>query len=494
MISATPAPRGPDKLNADDLLDVQGLVVRGYNLPQVRHFVLTIGDVAAALAFFKALTTSGGQMNITSAKPWPGGEKPPYALNLGLSAAGLEALHLPASELNFNQGNFGPFLGSAVNAAKRIGDTGSSAPSQWLDKLNQDNASAAHLILSLYTKGEAARERYSVKLRDMFSSVIPAAGIPHHDVLEFDVDAMILTEKASGRKLHRIHFGYTDGISNPIIDADGLPALRSKQLPYVPAWQFVLRKDGNTYNIPTPPAFTQNASFSAFRILEQDVSAFERFLATRADDVSPEHLAAKMCGRWRNGNPLVVSPNAPGSVELPDALLRDFDYGSDTVGEPCPYSAQTRRLNPRGGPGVTGVHNTDQGRQNNRIMRRANPYCPVYTGTPDAKPRGLAGHFIGVSLQAQFEFLMQSWVNDNAFPGLAAKAGFDPLLGASPPGSTFTSWSNHQPHSVDCLSRFVTTRGGLYCMLPSITGIKWIAANGNQGDYWRVPTIPNPIA
>ena len=377
----------PCKLSAGDLADIQGLVVRGYRLPKVRHFVLTIGDPGAGALFLGELTSGTGALSITSAAPWPGGVKPSYALNLGVTATGLEALRLPGpnaeptNKVVFNKGNFQSFLGGAVAAATTVGDTGESEPTKWVPKLNADNADAAHLLLSLYAASDADRETYSATLRTMFSDVIPAEGDANRDVLEFDVDAL------PGGK---IHFGYTDGISNPIIDAEGLEPPRALQLPYVPAWQFVLR-DGSTkdcmptYNMPAPLPLSQNASFSAFRILEQNVDAFDAFLKTQGDSEAQELLAARMCGRWRNGNPIVATPDGPGG-ELPAAELRDFLYNEveggldnpDSVGDPCPYSAHTRRVNPRGGPGVTGVHNTPAGRQMHRIMRRANPYRPVH--------------------------------------------------------------------------------------------------------------------
>ena len=103
-----------DKLSPDELPDIQGLIVRGYNMAYVRHFVLTIGEAAAALSFLEALISGTGALAITTAAPWPGGAKPPYALNLGVTATGLEALRLPADEVEFNRFYFKPFLGGAV--------------------------------------------------------------------------------------------------------------------------------------------------------------------------------------------------------------------------------------------------------------------------------------------------------------------------------------------------------------------------------------------
>src|SRR4029450_283255 len=108
----------------------------------------------------------------------------------------------------------------------------------------------------------------------MFAPVIPPPGAPGHEVLEWDVDPIIEVDPITLEKYRAIHFGYTDGISQPIVDEVNLPPRRPKQLPYVPAWKFVLR-DGKkvTYNLPSPMELGQNGSFSAFRILEQDVSA-----------------------------------------------------------------------------------------------------------------------------------------------------------------------------------------------------------------------------
>ena len=487
----------PNKLSAGDLPDIQGLIVRGYKLPQVRHFVLTIGDSAAAASFLGELTSGSGALSITSAAPWQDAKKPAYALNLGLTATGLQALRLPGPDADpskkvfFNYGNFQSFLNGAVAAAETVGDTGENAPTNWIEKLKAQNADAAHLLISLYCTGDTSRDKYSAILRTMFAKVIPASGEPNSDVLEFDVNAL-----AGGK----IHFGYADGISNPIIDAQNLPPLRPLQLPYVPAWQFVLREgDKTTYNMPTPLGLSQNASFTAFRILDQNVDAFDAFLKTQGDNEAQEFLAAKLCGRWRNGNPIVATPDAPGD-KLPPNELRDFLYNEvegdpsqpDSVGNPCPFSSHTRRSNARGGPGVTGVHNTPEGRTAHRIMRRANPYGPEHTGQPDGQSRGLAGHFIGASLFNQFEFLMGQWVNSGTFAG-TRKAGLDPLLANVPADSTFTYWKKDEDTgkdvsvTVDGMSRFVTTKGGMYAMLPSLSALKWMAANSNNtNNPWTI--------
>lgn len=479
-------PADPLQLHPEDLPDIQGFIVHGYNMPKSRHFVITIGQVGAALDFLDALTSGSGALSITSAKRWPGGVKPEYALNVGLTATGLQALKLPSS-VSINQGNFSSFLNGAVAAAQTVGDTGPNDPATWVTKLNTANADLAHVLLSLYTNTAEDRDLYSTQLRAMFAPVIPPAGAPGSDVLEWDVDPIIDIDPVSGEKFRKIHFGYTDGISNPIIDAVDLPPLRPNQLPYVPAWQFVTR-DGEmtSYNLPTPLQFGQNGTFSAFRILEQNVPAFEAYLsADGRDEAAQEFLASKLCGRWRNANPVVLEPDAPGPM-LPEDELMDFDYGTDNVGQPCPYSSHTRRTNSRGGPLVVPVGD----KVDHRIMRRADAYGSRYQGSEDDQERGLAGHFMCAMFSNQFEFLMSQWVNSATFPGLGAQAGIDPLLGNVPAGSTFTYWESGKPVVVNGLSQFVTTRGGLYLFIPSITAIKWMAQNGNASNPWTVPPPP----
>jgi deferrochelatase/peroxidase EfeB len=482
----------PLELHPEDLPDIQGIIVRGFNIPSVRHFVLTIGNVKAAKLFLDAISSGSGPLTITSAAPWPGGEKPPYTLTIGLTAQGLQALELPAS-VTFNTGNFKEFLCGAVAAAPFVGDTGTpSDPNNWVDKLNSQNADLAHILLTLFTHTAETRDEYSAILRGMFADVIPPEGTAGCEVLEWDVDDILYIDPTTGEEYHKIHFGYTDGISNPIIASADLPPLRPGQLPYVPAWQFVTR-DGEmtSYNLPQPPELGQNGSFSAFRILEQNVPAFDAFLQAegRSED-EQEFLVSKMCGRWRNGNPVVKQPDAPGPI-LPDNELTDFDYGTDTVGEPCPYSAHTRRANARGGPGVIGMSNppTDANKQLHRIMRRATPYGPPYSGVDDGKPRGLAGHFIGAVLHDQFEFIMGQWVNSGTFPGGRAQAGLDPLLGDTAKSGDFTYWSNNEAVTVPNLLRFTTVRGGMYCFLPSLTAIKWMAQNGGAPNPWTIPPL-----
>ena len=94
--------------------------------------------------------------------------------------------------------------------------------------------------------------------------------------------------------------------------------------------------------VPEPRALGLNGSFAVFKMVETDVVSFENFLQSKKESIDPELLAAKMCGRWRNGVPLELSPDTdtPAGAISPDEL-NDFEYVNvDGSGDPkgirCP--------------------------------------------------------------------------------------------------------------------------------------------------------------
>jgi deferrochelatase/peroxidase EfeB len=138
-----------------------------------------------------------------------------------------------------------------------------------------------------------------------------------------------------------IHFGYRDGISQPNIE--GLPDRNSQDAqPMVPTGAFVLgyesQFEGHFYDFEFkdfPAALGRNGTFAAFRIMKQDVKGFEEFLKkkAKADGSNPELVAAQLCGRWRDGTPLVISPNQPKNDQT-----NNFDYSGPNAAA-CPFTA-----------------------------------------------------------------------------------------------------------------------------------------------------------
>ena len=104
-----------------DLADIQGFVLRAYRMPMVRHFVLTVGDPAAARRQLGRLV-SGDESDvpqITTAEDWhvgfapgPGDDpaavphrKPDYCLNIGITWPGLVALEVGTASLRCPSGH-----------------------------------------------------------------------------------------------------------------------------------------------------------------------------------------------------------------------------------------------------------------------------------------------------------------------------------------------------------------------------------------------------
>ena len=107
----------------------------------------------------------------------------------------------------------------------------------------------------------------------------------------------------------KVHFGYVDGISMTTIRGGPERYKPDHQQPCEP-WLFVLRDEAENYFVPEPAELGCNGSFAVFKMMRTDVVGFENFLQSNKERIDPELLAAKMCGRWRNGVPL-ASPQTP---------------------------------------------------------------------------------------------------------------------------------------------------------------------------------------
>lgn len=459
-----------------DYGDIQGTVLRGYRVDHARHLVLQVADAAAARRFLGSVVDgTPGLPQVTTAARWT--VKPPCFLNVGITYAGLKALGVSEDALASFPSAF--VRGATDGAtAQIVGDVGASAPSSWVGGLSDGEHVHVLLSLSTHTTREVIEE-VSQALRTAFAGACV-------ELSALDADALAD---------NKVHFGYTDNISQPQVEG-GPPTKRPRpdHQPVAPAGEFLLGHEnqyGATYGV-TPLQLSTNSSFAAFRMLEQDVVGFEQFLTHYSviAGIDAEMLAAKVCGRWRNGVPLVLSPeSATPSPALPGERINDYDYVSadptldDTYGWKCPVGSHMRRANPRGQK-VVGA-----GEHRHRIIRRAMPYGPPYDpAKPDGRQRGLIGYFINADLGNQFEFLMGQWVNTADFvmsvpgPGGANPvkniSGQDVLLGVNDSSSSsFTlSSSTAGNQKLTGFSRYVTTRGGAYCYLPSITALRYLAA------------------
>ena len=237
-----------------DLADIQGFILRGYRMPMVRHFLLTVGVPAEARQLLGRLV-SGDESDapqITTAEDWhvgfapgPGDHlddvprrKPDYCLNVGLTWPGLMALELKERVPTMSFKSFGAFTAGAAVRAELVGDTGASAPQNWVGGFGKGND---HAMVTLHALSPDAMTSYSSRLSALFVERNAFREI-------WRTDGMAWTEMVDGKPVFtaKVPFGYTDGISMTTIRGGPERYSPDHQEPCEP-WLFVLRRDAENY-------------------------------------------------------------------------------------------------------------------------------------------------------------------------------------------------------------------------------------------------------
>jgi deferrochelatase/peroxidase EfeB len=493
--------RGQDQATGSkstlDLADIQGFILRGYRMPMVRHFLLAV-DVPAAARKLLGRLVSGDESDapqITTAEDWhvgfaPGPKdnpaaaprrKPDYCLNVGITWPGMVALEIKDRVPAVSFKSFGAFIGGAAERAKLVGDTGPSGPENWAGGFGKGRD---HVLMTLHALSPDAMKSYSDRLSALF-----AEGNAFRELWRMDGMAWIEMKDGKPTPCAKVPFGYTDGISMTTIHGGPENYPPDHQQPCEP-WLFVLQDEAENYFVPEPKDLGLNGSFAVFKMIMIDVVGFENFLQSNKDKIDPELLAAKMCGRWRNGVPLALSPDAdspPGGI--PPEQLNNYEYvNADGSGDPkglrCPVGAHMRRINPRGQP-VTGQSQPGGSNNTHRLIRRGMPYGPNFDPKQpyDGIERGLLGKFINSSIENQYEFVLKQWVNEAEFAGAVRlnPKSKDPLIGTQDPAQSIfviPQANGASPITVSGFSTFVTTKAAAYCFLPSVTALKFISQLG----------------
>lgn len=477
MTPPVPAPAPPP--SGFRPADVQGNILRGYHYSRLRHLVLAVADAASARRWLGATLDGAGAPAITSEEHWD--VKPASCFNIALTCTGLAALGVSGASLaSFPY----EFTEGMPSRAVKLADVGDSAPERWIKPFA--DTGRVHLVATINADDIAELDRVQAQVEGWEGGRAFALGSVH-DGWNFDQDF--------------VHFGYRDSLSQPRFEGVHDPEAYADGQPMSPIGAMLMgyptEYEGLLWNVPQPDALGRNGAFAAFRILAQDVDGFEAYLDSAAttllddpllDELLPpgaeagfgdgmtrhqalrEVVAANMCGRWRNGVPLALSPDTPNPD--PPVSQRDFDYD---VSSRCPYGAHTRRSNPRGGSIVQRAANHTR-----RIVRRGVPYGPAYDpARPHGEERGLLGMFICANLGAQFEALSCDWLNLGLHDPRITGSN-DPLLGANVPE---TSWLEMRLKSGRTITlrgfpRFVNTRGGAYLFLPGLPAIRYIASLG----------------
>jgi deferrochelatase/peroxidase EfeB len=438
-----------------DFSEVQGLI-RTYRRVTSRHLIFRFGTGAGARTFLGELA-----QQITMADEDPNTAPDPL-LNVGVTCNGLHALEADPAMV----GEFDAVFKLGPPAVKMaLGDVPGSRsdPANWWE--GQFATDDVHCVVHLFAQSDGAAWDAVQAVRQLAGSAGLTELIPRRD-------GTIL----SGRwfAVRKMHFGYTDGISQPNVCWDDDAPRSPEQIDFR---NFLLGYSTDKY--PSAPArgaaadFARNSTYGLFRWIYQDVAAFNQFLAVQGPQLFPdlpaieaeELLAAKMMGRWRDGTPLALAPDRP-DPQLSGS--NDFDYATgDPDGRRCPFSAHIRIVNPRDTPldpiVVEGIP---------RLLRRGMPYgAPLQGVTDDGADRGLVGMFLCADLRKVVYSLM-SWVMRNDFSPVynGNRRVQDPLFGnRSMPGSRaeFTIPGVGSEATVKSLPDFVHTKGTAFLLYPA---------------------------
>lgn len=469
-----------------------------YGLPAkmicVRHALLRIDDADKARQWLNALLDGGGSLadgresgaletvavEPTGRNSRPAGE---WALNLGFSFAGLQALGLPQEWQQSVRERAPAFAtGAVLRAAARLGDTGDSAAWRWERPFAPDHA---HLLLTLHAPNSRRRELVWLAL-----SRLPGADGLSGWSQQHDGRHLIGRHLIGGLRTRLVHFGYVDGIANPRFEGvhqrsrdEGSPAL------HAPGELLLGHKnnDGaNPWRLPALPAaasFFRDASFGVFRKIAQDEEAFRNWVRSTAAQLgtNDDWVKAKLCGRWPDGRLLRPTDAAPDAMR--DAPGFDaFDFhdakAADAGGSGCPFGSHIRRLNPRGDTLVQP--------QRRPLMRRGMAYGPRYAERTSMAERGLLGLFFCASLEDQFEHLLGAWTDRNPLGPDHRGTAKDPLIGQH---DDLAAWfelpgaSGQPPRRVAAPSRpFATTRGTAYLLYLTAPALRRLARKDFDGD------------
>ena len=394
-----------------------------------------------------------------------------------------------------------------------LDDRGDSAPELWRWG---SVATPVDLAMVCYAATKELLDEMGLEMGNLAarSGLVPRAVIP----LSIERGAAKCPVGDPARKeredspMAREHFGFVDGISQPVIKGTRRRRTHnSSPIHQIAAGEFLFGyRDEHGFYPPSPttPAefdregrllaiddggqpvagaasmhdFGRNGSFVVIRQLEQHVDAFNDYCHREAaglrsfkgfEGVDAEWIGARIVGRWKNGSSLTRNPDSPGRE-----LDNQFTYGAeDPQGLHCPLGAHIRRSNPRDSLG-TDIDTQLRISKRHRILRAGRSYV-LDKGEGTAAEKGLLFICFNASFERQYEFIQQTWMSAQNFHGLRGEK--DPLIGrqrveGEPKEAkgrfTIPRWEGAV--ELTNLPSFITMRGGGYFFMPSRAALQYL--------------------
>ncbi len=441
----------------DKLEDVQGIVFSGYNkyMANCSYYLLKIDAAAKTKSWLKNLVE---QNQITHGADKATAETE-NRISLAISYSGFEKLQLDQDSLYSFELSFREGMHSEHRSAL-LGDRGINDPSQWQWG---SGGNSVDLLFILFSKNDA----------------IHSASCKYHEKAFKGAGLSVVQRLDAGQKKQNDngfaveHFGFADGVSDPLVD--GFPTTSGTG--DIATGEFLLgypnQYDGKLTKMPqlgaSGDALGKNGTYLVLRQLKQDVGAFWAFMEEEAarQGITADYLAAKFVGRWKSG--AVVEPDQDTD---PNKVDNSFNFTKDPHGQGCPLGSHIRRANPRSvGLGATEAESLKVANRH-RILRRGRSYGSFLANPAqdDGNERGLLFICLNANIERQFEFVQHTWINSVKFAGLYDED--DPLIGSAVEDNrNFTIQDLPIRRRVCGFQQFVTTKGGSYFFLPSLSAL-----------------------
>ena len=447
------------------------LIHHNKQLPFAKYLLLQVKDAAGAKEFLRQL-----QPQISAVSDSADEQCIQVGFtNTGLLALGLSTKNLQTFSREFREGMVTP------HRQRLLGDLDSSDSKNW--RWGGSSNERLDLIVMIFAAGQSqlSEKEAMLKANRGFQSLKEV----------FCIDAPAFPE---GRE----HFGFREGISQPVIIGSGLSGIRNDN---IEAGEFVMGYKNEYGVFPDAPLLKESqgakdvladdaagsankdlgldGTYFVLRQLQEDVDGFWSFLneKTRNEDGSANpaestKVAAKMMGRWPGGAPLVKYPDSDPEIISDD---NDFNYiETDKLAMKCPFGSHVRRTNPRDNFEETGPAESLKLTKKHRIMRRVRSYGENFTASAtNHKPAGEVGVMFGcfvADISRQFEFIQYTWANYPKFKQLYNDP--DPFIGVreNPDDNVeqqFTIQQQNANRYITGLKNFVTVKGGAYFFFPS---------------------------
>jgi Dyp-type peroxidase family len=451
-----------------DLHNLQGGILHGYSR---EHWRIDLARWDSADHCREWLRAQLDDAAITTAHAKPHGA----TTNIAFTADGLKLLGITSQTL----AAMSPALNDTMaQRAHQLGDHGPSAPAHW----------------SFAPPGDVV---HGIVLRSA-GRMVDGVAATVDDLLPA-IDPRWPFVRGQRRAGQREPFGFRDGSSTPILVGSGQPMSPGAGVPTSTGWRplaagevFLGHADesGATAGLRAVAHMEHDGTYVAIRQLQQHVHQFATFvdaLAARTER-SPAEVRAMLVGRWpdEKGTPYEVTCGADAN---------DFVYSTKNN---MPVSAHIRRANPR-----DGIEFADKVVPRHLMIRRGVPY-----GAPGSDDEGLMFIAYCADLARQFEFVQGQWLNDgNRFllgresdaltgnrralsdtPATVSTVADTPAIVSTvaETPATMSTVADEQRASIRfpdndgqmaChhVASFVTTRGGLYGFVPSMSVLDQLA-------------------